>query len=98
MNNTLSILTSEGFQILSPIKVIPFTRSPAKRSMPLRIREIIELEFLKRQKGLYERAVLEQMSGENLPSFRNCSYVHMAENPYLIHYFEAYQRFFFARY
>jgi len=56
-----------------------------------------KLDLLKRQKGLYEKAVIEQVSRGRFTldqEFHAC-YVQMAENLYLTDYFrEVYQRIF----
>jgi len=113
VNNALSILANEGFLDFVPnqgYKVHEIT--PEEANALYEIREIIELgaigqairkltseklDLLKRQKSLYEKAVLEQISRGRFTldqEFHAC-YVQMAENPYLTDYFrEVYQRIF----
>lgn len=113
VNNALSILANEGFLDFVPNQgytVHQITREEANAFYE--IREIIELgaigpairklnseklELLKRQKSLYEKAVLEQVSRGRftLDQEFHAYCVHMAENPYLTDYFrEVYQRIF----
>ena len=113
VNNALSILANEGFLDFVPNQgytVHQITREEANALYE--IREIIELgaarqairkltseklDLLRRQKGLYEKAVLEHVSRGRFTldqEFHAC-YVQMAENPYLTDYFrEVYQRIF----
>jgi len=113
VNNALSLLANEGFLDFVPnqgYKVHEITREEANALYE--IREIIELgaigqairkltsdklDLLRRQKSLYEKAVLEQVSRGRFTldqEFHTC-YVQMAENPYLTDYFrEVYQRIF----
>ena len=113
VNNALSLLANEGFLDFVPnqgYKVHEITREEANALYE--IREIIELgaigqairkltsdklDLLRRQKSLYEKAVLEQVSRGRFTldqEFHAC-YVQMAENPYLTDYFrEVYQRIF----
>ena len=113
VNNALSILAKEGFLDFVPNQgytVHQITREEANALYE--IREIIELgavrqairkltseklDLLRRQKRLYEKAVLEQVSRGRFTldqEFHAC-YVQMAENPYLTDYFrEVYQRIF----
>jgi DNA-binding GntR family transcriptional regulator len=113
VNNALSILANEGFLDFVPNQgytVHQITREEANALYE--IREIIELgvigkairkltseklDLLRRQKSLYEKAVLEQVSRGRFTldqEFHAC-YVQMAENPYLTDYFrEVYQRIF----
>ena len=113
VNNALSILANEGFLDFVPNQgytVHQITREEANALYE--IREIIELgaarqaiqkltseklDLLRRQKGLYEKAVLEHISRGRFTldqEFHAC-YVQMAENPYLTDYFrEVYQRIF----
>jgi DNA-binding GntR family transcriptional regulator len=113
VNNALSILGNEGFLDFIPnqgYSVHQITQEEASNLYAMR--EIIELgaigqairkltseklDLLRRQKGLYEKAVLEQVSRGRFTldqEFHAC-YVQMAENPYLTDYFrEVYQRIF----
>jgi len=113
VNNALSILANERFLDFVPNQgytVHQITREEANALYE--IREIIELgaarqaiqkltseklDLLRRQKGLYEKAVLEHISRGRFTldqEFHAC-YVQMAENPYLTDYFrEVYQRIF----
>ena len=113
VNNALGILANEGFLDFVPNQgytVHQITREEANALYE--IREIIELgaarqairkltseklDLLRRQKGLYEKAVLEHVSRGRFTldqEFHAC-YVQMAENPYLTDYFrEVYQRIF----
>ena len=113
VNNALSILANEGFLDFvhnQGYSVHEITREEADALYE--IREIIELgaigqairkltseklEALKRQKILYEKAVIEQVSRGRftLDQEFHAGYVKMAENPYLTDYFrEVYQRIF----
>ena len=113
VNTALSILAKEGFLDFVPnqgYKVHQITREEGNALYE--IREIIELgaiersiekltqekvELLNRQKALYEKAVLDQISRGRFTldqEFHACC-VQMAENPYLTDYFrEVYQRIF----
>jgi DNA-binding GntR family transcriptional regulator len=113
INNALSILANEGFLDLVPnqgYSVHQITQEEA--SALYEIREILEvgaigqairklipekLESLRRQKSLYEKSVIEQVTRGRFTldqEFHAC-YVQMAENPYLADYFrEVYQRIF----
>jgi DNA-binding GntR family transcriptional regulator len=113
VNNALSILANEGFLDFVPNQgytVHQITREEGNQLYE--IREMIELgaigsairkltleklERLKKQKSLYEKAVLENVSRGRfiLDQEFHASYVGMAENPYLTNYFrEVYQRIF----
>jgi len=113
VNNALGILANEGFLDFVPnqgYSVHEITREEA--TYLYEIRELLELgaigqaikkltpqklEILEKQKALYEKAVIEQVSRGRFTldqEFHAC-YVHMAENPYLTDYFrEVYQRIF----
>ena len=113
VNNALSILANEGFLDFVPNQGYTVHQiTPEEANALYEIREIIELgavgpairkltsdklELLKKQKGLYEKAVLENVSRGRFildQEFHAC-YVQMAENPYLTDYFrEIYQRIF----
>jgi DNA-binding GntR family transcriptional regulator len=113
INNALSILANEGFLDFVPnqgYSVHQITQEEA--SALYEVREILELgaigqaiqkltpeklESLKRQRSLYEKSVLEQVTRGRFTldqEFHAC-YVQMAENPHLTDYFrEVYQRIF----
>ena len=113
VNNALSILANEGFLDFVPNQgytVHQITRDEA--SALYEVREILELggidqavqkltpeklENLKRQKSLYEKSVIDQVTRGRFTldqEFHAC-YIQMAENPYLTDYFrEIYQRIF----
>ena len=113
INNALSILANEGFLDFVPnqgYSVHQITQEEA--SALYEVREILELgaigqaiqkltpeklESLKRQKSLYEKSVIEQVTRGRFTldqEFHAC-YVQMAENPHLTDYFrEVYQRIF----
>lgn len=113
INNALSILANEGFLDFIPnqgYRVHEITREEANHLYE--IREIIELgaiepairkvspeklKDLERQRKLYEKSVVEQVTRGRFTldqEFHAC-YVQMAENPYLTDYFrEIYQRIF----
>jgi DNA-binding GntR family transcriptional regulator len=113
INNALSILANEGFLDFVPnqgYSVHQITQEEA--SALYEVREILELgaigqaiqkltpeklESLKRQRSLYQKSVLEQVTRGRFTldqEFHAC-YVQMAENPYLADYFrEVYQRIF----
>ena len=113
VNSALSILANEGFLDFVPNQGFTVHQiTPEEGNALYEIREIIELgaigqairkltpekhDLLKRQKGLYEKAVIEQVSRGRFTldqEFHAC-YVQMAENPYLTDYFrEVYQRIF----
>lgn len=113
VNNALSILANEGFLDFVPNQGYTVHQiTPEEANALYEIREIIELgavgpairkfpfdklELLKKQKSLYEKAVLENVSRGRFildQEFHAC-YVQMAENPYLTDYFrEVYQRIF----
>ena len=113
VNTALSILANEGFLDFVPNQGYTVHQITRKEGNALyEIREIIELgaiersiqrltqeklELLKRQKALYEKAVLDQVSRGRFTldqEFHACI-VQMAENPYLTDYFrEVYQRIF----
>ena len=113
VNNALSILANEGFLDFVPNQgytVHQITQNEA--SALYEVREILELggidqavqkltpeklENLKRQKNLYEKSVIDQVTRGRFTldqEFHAC-YIQMAENPYLTDYFrEIYQRIF----
>ena len=113
VNNALSILANEGFLDFVPnqgYSVHEITQEEANALYE--VREILELgaivqtirkltpeklENLRRQKSLYEKSVIEQVTRGRFTldqEFHAC-YVQMAENPYLTDYFrEVYQRIF----
>ena len=113
VNTALSILANEGFLDFVPHQGYTVHQITREEGDALyQIREIIELgaieesirkldvgklEVLRRQKALYEKAVLDQVSRGRFTldqEFHAC-YVQMAENPYLTDYFrEVYQRIF----
>jgi DNA-binding GntR family transcriptional regulator len=113
VNNALSILANEGFLDFVPnqgYSVHQITREEADALYE--VREVIELGaigqairkltpeklgLLERQKSLYEKSVLEQVTRGRftLDQEFHAAYVQMAENPYLTDYFrEVYQRIF----
>jgi DNA-binding GntR family transcriptional regulator len=113
VNNALSILANEGFLDFVPNQgytVHQITRQEA--SALYELREIVEvgaieraiqkvnpekLERLKRQKSLYEKSVVDNVSRGRftLDQEFHASYILMADNPYLAEYFrEIYQRIF----
>lgn len=113
VNNALSILANEGFLDFVPNQgytVHQITRDEAVWLYELR--EVIELgavdraienatpegiDLLKKQKNLYERSVIENLSRGRfaLDQEFHASYIQMAGNPYLTEYFrEIYQRIF----
>ncbi len=113
VNTALSILASEGFLDFVPNQGYTVHQITREEGNDLyEIREIIELgaieqsiqkatsgklDLLKRQKGLYEKAVLDQVSRGRFTldqEFHACI-VQMAGNSYLTDYFrEVYQRIF----
>lgn len=113
VNNALSILANEGFLDFVPNQGYTVHQITQEEASNLyEIREIIELgavgqailkltseklDLLRRQKSLYEKAVLEHVNRGRFTldqEFHAC-YVQMAENPYLTDYFrEVYQRIF----
>ena len=113
VNTALSILANEGFLDFVPHQGYTVHQITREEGDALyQIREIIELgaieesirkldvgklEVLRRQKALYEKAVLDQVSRGRFTldqEFHAC-YIQMAENPYLTDYFrEVYQRIF----
>lgn len=113
VNNALSILANEGFLDFvhnQGYTVHQITRDEAAALYELR--EIIEvgaieraiqrvnsekLDFLKNKKGLYEKAVMENVSRGRftLDQEFHTAYIRMTDNPYLADYFrEIYQRIF----
>lgn len=113
VNNALSILASEGFLDFVPNQGYTVHQITQEEAVWLyELREIIELgaidkaiekvtpeklEILKRQKLLYEKSVIENVSRGRfiLDQEFHASYVQMAENPHLTSYFrEIYQRIF----
>ena len=113
VNNALSLLANEGFLDFTPNQGYTVHQITKEEATALyEIREIIEvgaissairkvtpqkLEMLGRQKTLYEKAVIEQVSRGRfiLDQEFHASYVRMTENPYLANYFtEIYQRIF----
>jgi DNA-binding GntR family transcriptional regulator len=113
VNNALSILANEGFLDFVPNQGYSVHEITQEEATSLyEIRELLELgavgnaiwkltpeklELLDRQKTLYERVVIEQVSRGRftLDQEFHATYVHMAENPYLTDYFrEVYQRIF----
>ena len=113
VNNALSILANEGFLDFIPnqgYRVHEITREEADHLY--QIREILEmgaietgikkftdgmLEVLEKQKRLYERSVVEQISRGRftLDQEFHASYVQLVGNPCLTAYFrEVYQRIF----
>jgi DNA-binding GntR family transcriptional regulator len=113
VNNALSLLANEGFLDFTPNQgytVHQITRQEATALYD--IREIIEvgaidkamgkvtpekLKTLEKQKKLYEKAVIEQVSRGRfiLDQEFHAGLVRMSENPYLEGYFiEVYQRIF----
>jgi len=113
VNTALSILANEGFLDFIPNQGYAVHQITRQEGDALyEIREIIELgaiersiqkltpeklELLKRQKALYEKAVLDQVSRGRftLDQEFHASCVQMAGNPYLTDYFrEVYQRIF----
>ena len=113
VNNALSILANEGFLDFVPNQGYSVHEiSKEEATLLYDVRELLELgaigqairkltpeklELLEKQKALYEKAVIEQISRGRFTldqEFHAC-YVHMAENPYLTDYFrEVYQRIF----
>jgi DNA-binding GntR family transcriptional regulator len=113
VNNALSILANEGFLDFIQNQGYSVHEITQEEATSLyEIRELLELgaigkalrkltpeklETLERQKTLYEKAVIEQVSRGRFrldQEFHTC-YVHMAENSYLTDYFrEVYQRIF----
>jgi DNA-binding GntR family transcriptional regulator len=113
INNALSILANEGFLDFVPNQGYSVHQiTPEEASALYEVREILELgaigqaiqkltpeklESLKRQRSLYEKSVLEQVTRGRFTldqEFHAC-YVQMAENPHLTDYFrEVYQRIF----
>lgn len=113
INNALGILANEGFLDFIPnqgYRVHEITQEEA--SHLYEVREIIELgaiepairkisyeklKDLERQRKLYEKSVVEQVTRGRFTldqEFHSC-YIRMAENPYLTDYFrEIYQRIF----
>jgi len=113
VNNALSILASEGFLDFVPNQGYTVHQITREEAIWLyELREIIELgaidraiekvtpeklEILKRQKQLYEKSVIENVSRGRfiLDQEFHAGYVQMAENPHLTAYFrEVYQRIF----
>lgn len=113
VNNALGILANEGFLDFVPnqgYSVHEITKEEA--AFLYEIRELLELgaignairkltpeklKGLKRQKDLYEKAVIDQVSRGRftLDQEFHAHYIHMAENPYMTDYFrEVYQRIF----
>jgi len=113
VNSALGILAAEGFLDFVPNQgytVHEITRTEARDLYELRaileigaIEKVIErvtpekLELLKKQKSLYEKAVVENISRGRftLDQEFHAAYIQMAENSYLTDYFrEIYQRIF----
>lgn len=113
VNNALSILANEGFLDFVPNQgytVHQITRDEATALYELR--EIIEvgaiekaiqrinsrkLDLLKNKKGVYEKAVMENVSRGRFTFDQefHATYIQMTDNPYLADYFrEIYQRIF----